>query len=147
MRRRALIAVLALLVIPGIAGAQKPDPDGQKLADQYMAAYNKGDAKGVAALYTADAVRVGPDGQLLKGRAAIEKSYADAFAGSGKGSKLTITVGGSQAVTQDVKMMDGRFNATGGTKPGSGRYVNTIVRQGSTWLLASVVTIPDPPKK
>ena len=40
--------------------------------------------------------------------------------------------------------MEGRFTTTG-LAPLKGRYVNTIVRQGKTWLLASVVTIPDPP--
>ena len=147
MRRRTLVVALALMLVPAIAGAQKPDPDGQKLADQYMAAFNKGDAKGVAALYTTEAVRIGPDGQLLTGRAAVEKTYVDAFAGAAKGAKLTITVGSSHVVTPDVKIMEGRFNSTGGTNPGGGRYVNTIVRQSGSWLLASVVTIPDPPKK
>ena len=147
MRRRALIAALALIAIPAIAGAQAPDPDGQKVADQYMAAFNKADAKGVAALYTTNAVRIGPDGQLITGRAAIEKAYTEAFAGSTKGAKLTVTVASAQVVTPDVKIMEGRFSTTGGTNPGGGRYVNTLARQGGTWLLASVVTIPDPPKK
>ena len=147
MRRRVLIAALALTIIPAIAGAQKPDPDGQKVADQYTAAFNKGDAKGVAALYTAEAVRLAPDGQMYTGRAAIEKAYTTAFAGSAKGAKLTITVGSSHVVTPDVKIMEGTFSTTGGTTPGGGRYVNTLVRQGGAWLLASVVTVPDPPKK
>ena len=47
-------------------------------------------------------------------------------------------------VTPDVKIMEGRYTATG-IAPVKGRYVNTIIRQGKTWLLASVVTIPDPP--
>lgn len=147
MRRRMLVAALALMVVPGIAGAQKPDPDAQKLADQYVAAFNKADAKGLAALYTTGAVRMGPEGQLITGRAAIEKSYADAFAGPTKGTTLTVTVSSSHVVTPDVKIMEGRYNTTGGTNPGGGRYVNTVARQGGTWLLASVVTIPDPPKK
>ena len=147
MRRTTLIAALAVMLVPGIAGAQKPDPDGQKIADQYTAAFNKGDAKGVAALYTTSAVRMGPDGQLHMGRAAIEKAYTDAFAGPTKGATLTITVGSSQVVTPDVKIMEGTYRTTGGTNPGGGRYVNTMARQGGTWLLASVVTIPDPPKK
>ena len=145
MRRRTWIAALALMAMSGIVTAQKPDPDAQKLADQYTAAFNKGDAKGIASLYTQDATRVGPDGQMLKGRAAVEKSYADGFAGALKGAKLTITADGSQVVTPDVKIMDGTFSSTGGTNPVKGRYVNTIVRQGGTWLLATVITIPDAP--
>jgi uncharacterized protein (TIGR02246 family) len=135
--------VLAGLSVVSV-GAQKPDPDAQKIIDQYTAAFNKGDAKGVAALYTADATRVGPDGQLLTGRAAIEKSYTDGFAGAIKGSTLSIQQGRVQVVTPDVKIMEGRF-ATTGAAAVKGRYVNTAVRQGGAWLLASVVTIPDQP--
>ena len=39
--------------------------------------------------------------------------------------------------------MEGRF-ATTGAAGVKGRYVNTAVRQGGAWLLASVVTIVDP---
>lgn len=145
MRRLKWIAafVLASLSVV-VANAQKPDPDAQKLADQYIAAFGKGDSKALTALYTADATRLGPDGQLITGRAAIEKSYVDGFAGPLKGSALTLQQGGTQVVTPDVKIMEGRFTASG-VVPLKGRYVNTIVRQGGAWLLASVVTVPDPP--
>jgi uncharacterized protein (TIGR02246 family) len=120
------------------------DPDAQKHADQYQAAYNKADVKALAALYTADATRLGPDGQLLKGRAAIEKSYVDAFGGTLRGSTLTLQQGATQVVTADVKVIGGRY-ATAGGNPVKGRYVNTMVKQDGTWLLATVVTVPDPP--
>ena len=128
-----------------MVSAQKPDPDGAKLADQYVAAFNKGDAKTLTALYTADATRLGPDGQLLTGRAAVEKSYMDGFAGALKGSTLALEQGRTQAITPDVKLMEGRFTVSGAAAQLKGRYVNTIVRQGGTWLLASVVTVPDLP--
>jgi uncharacterized protein (TIGR02246 family) len=144
MRKLKWIAALAFASLSVVAvGAQKPDPDAQKLVDQYTAAFNKGDAKAVAALYTADATRVGPDGQLITGRAAVEKSYVDGFAGPIKGSTLSIQQGRVQVVTPDVKIMEGRF-ATSGAAGVKGRYVNTVVRQGGAWLLASVVTIVDP---
>jgi uncharacterized protein (TIGR02246 family) len=144
MRRVKWIAVLAVASLSIVAvGAQKPDPDAQKLVDQYTAAFNKGDAKALAALYTADATRVGPDAQLITGRAAIEKTYVDGFAGPLKGSTLSLQQGRVQVVTPDVKIMEGRF-ATSGAAGVKGRYVNTTVRQGGAWLLASVVTILDP---
>jgi uncharacterized protein (TIGR02246 family) len=144
MKKMSWIAALVLVGASVVASAQKADPDAQKLADQYTAAFNKGDAKALAALYTAEATRLGPDGNLIAGRAAIEKAYVDAFAGPSKGSTLTLQVGASYVVTPDVKVMEGRF-ATTGAAAVKGRYVNTIARQGKTWLLASVVTIPDPP--
>jgi len=144
MRKISWVAALALVTLTAVASAQKPDADAAKLADQYIAAFNKGDAKALTALYTADATRLGPDGVLLTSRAAVEKSYMDGFAGALKGASLTLQQGRTQAVTPDVKIMEGRF-AVSAAAPLKGRYVNTIVRQGGTWLLASVVTIPDLP--
>jgi uncharacterized protein (TIGR02246 family) len=143
MRKISWVAALVLVTLTAVVGAQKPDADAAKLAVQYIAAFNKGDAKALTALYTADATRLGPDGQLLTGRAAVEKSYADSFAGPLKGSTLALQQGRTQAITPDVKIMEGRFTVAAAA-PLTGRYVNTIVRQGGSWLLASVVTVPDP---
>ena len=144
MRKTSWIAAIAIAVMSAAAGAQQADPDAQEVADAYTAAFNKADAKAVAALYVADATRLGPDGQLIVGRAAIEKSYMDAFAGPLKGGKLSLQPGRSQAVAPGVKVIDGRFDVAGAA-PVKGRYVNTMLKQGANWLLASVVTIPDPP--
>jgi hypothetical protein len=97
-----------------------------------------------SAHYAAEATRVGPDAQLIVGRAAIEKLYTDGFAGLLKGSTLALQPGITHAVTPTVKIMEGRYT-TGGVAAGKGRYINTIIRQGSSWLIASLVTIPDPP--
>jgi uncharacterized protein (TIGR02246 family) len=143
--KTTLIAAIAFVSLSMVVTAQKPDPDAQKLADQYTAAFNKADAKGLVALYAPAATRVGPDGQFLTGHAAIEKTYVDGFAGALKGTKLTLQQGQTQVVTPEVKIMEGRFSVDGGLAPLKGRYVNTVVRQGGRWLLASVVTIVDPP--
>jgi uncharacterized protein (TIGR02246 family) len=143
-RMTTALAVLALLAWSAMAQAQKPDPDAQKLADDYQAAFNNGDVKAIMGLYTADAMRLGVDGQLLKGHAAIEKGYTEGFAGPLKGTKLTLQQGGTQVHAADVKVIEGRYTATGATTI-SGRYVNTIVKKGGAWKLATVVTIPDPP--
>jgi uncharacterized protein (TIGR02246 family) len=144
MRKTSFAAlVLAALSMAVDVSAQKPDPDAQKVADAYQAAFNKGDATALGALYAAEATRIGPDAQLVVGRAAIEKVYADGFAGLLKGSTLALQPGTTHAVTPTVKVMEGRYTTTGAIA-GKGRYINTLIRQGSSWLLASVVTIPDP---
>jgi hypothetical protein len=62
--------------------AEKAGPATQVLSEfakNYIAAYNKGDAKAVAAFFTEDAEYIDADGQLTKGRAEIEKLLATAF--------------------------------------------------------------------
>ena len=144
--RIAAFAVVAL-ALSIVTAAQKADADVQKIVSAYEAAFNKGDAKAVAAMYTADALRVGPDGLLVTGRKEIEQSYVTAFGGALKGAKLSLTTGRTVNVTPDVKIIEGTFDVAG-TAPVKGRYVNTLVRQGGQWLLASVNARPDmPPAK
>lgn len=137
------IAAMLVLGLAGSVSAQKPDAEMQKLTEQYAAAANKGDSKALAALYTADAVRLGPDGQVVTGQAAIEKQHATAFAGPQKGAKLTLRHGRTHTVTPDVAILEGTYESTGGAMSSKGRYVNTVVRQGGQWRLASVVAVPD----
>ena len=111
-----------------------------------IAAYftaDKGNSEALAQCFSENAV-VKDEGHTYHGRAAIEKVYADGFAGPLKGAKLTLTDGHTQVVTPDVKVIEGRF-LVAGLAAIKGRYVNTVVRRGKTWMLASVVTITDPP--
>ena len=141
---KGLVTVTGVLMLCVALAAQKPDPGIQKLADQYQAAFNKGDSKGLAALYTADALRVTPTGNLVASRAAIEKDYAANLAGAFKGAKLTLTPGRTQLLKPDVALIEGTFDVAGATAI-KGRYLNTIVREGGQWRLASVVTVPAAP--
>jgi uncharacterized protein (TIGR02246 family) len=50
----------------------------EKLNDVWTAAYNKGDAAAVAALYTEDAYVLPPGSAMVKGRAAIEAFWRQA---------------------------------------------------------------------
>jgi uncharacterized protein (TIGR02246 family) len=145
MRARAWICAVVLLGLPALASARQGDAEMQKVADQYQAAFNKGDVKAIVALYTPDAVRLAPDGQLSKGHAAIEKAYVGGFAGPLKDAKLTITVASTTTLSPDVRVIEGRFNTTGTAMPLAGRFVNTLTRKGGQWLLAAVVTQPDLP--
>jgi uncharacterized protein (TIGR02246 family) len=145
MKMRAASLVAALVVVGMCVGltAQKVDPAVEKLAEQYQVAFNKGDAKALAALYTADALRIPVDGTLLTGRSAIEASYVKNLAGPFKGTTLKLMPGKTQSLTSDVALIQGTYEVTGGSAPVRGRYLNTAVRQEGQWRLASVVTVPE----
>ena len=80
MRRFTLLALcFGLLTTPALA---QTTAQIQKLNDQWMAAFNKGDAAAVAAMYTIDAY-VLPDGrEMVKGRPAIEALWKQQMAGA-----------------------------------------------------------------
>lgn len=80
---------------------------------------------------------------MLTGQAAIEEHHAKVFEGSAKGAKLAMKPGRTHGVATDVRISEGAYQVSGGSMPGSGRYVNTVVRQGGQWRLASVVVVPN----
>jgi uncharacterized protein (TIGR02246 family) len=128
------------------AAAEDVPVKGQRAAD-FIAAFNKGDAKAVAGFWTPDGDYTDQAGQTFKGRAALEKLYAQSFAES-KGAKLTITVTSHKAVGTDVILEDGLTEVTpadGG--PGTvGRFSALLVKKDGEWYFESVrETIARPP--
>jgi uncharacterized protein (TIGR02246 family) len=130
--------------------AQQPakDAEMQKLVDDFTQAWAKGDAKALAALHTADAIRADSTGQVTVGRANIEAVFAAGFAGPLKGTKLVIRLGQESAINPNTRVGSGTWEVTGapavpGT-PTKGTYVNTLVRQGGRWILASSAVIGAP---
>jgi uncharacterized protein (TIGR02246 family) len=67
-----LAACGALLATPALAQSKA---DIQKLNDQWIAAFNKGDAAAVAAMYTQDATVLPAGAPMVKGRPAIEAMW------------------------------------------------------------------------
>jgi uncharacterized protein (TIGR02246 family) len=84
------LALLSLYLALGIAPALAQDKATiEKLNAAWMAAFDKGDAAAVAAMYTEDAYVLPPGGEMVKGRAAIETFWRQA-AQQMTDAKLTI---------------------------------------------------------
>jgi uncharacterized protein (TIGR02246 family) len=64
----------------------------QKLNDQWTAAFNKGDAAAVAAMYESDAYVLPPGHDFVKGRAAIEAFWRQAATQVGDAKLVTLSV-------------------------------------------------------
>jgi uncharacterized protein (TIGR02246 family) len=152
LRRLALALGLAAIVavggyfapgkVPSVAEeppAKAKEPPVKERRAQFIAAFNKGDAKAVAAFWTEDATYVDQVGHEYKGRPAIEKLYQKVFAAR-KGAKLAIHVTASKMVTPEVVLNDGVTEVTpadGG--PGTtARFSAVLVKKGGEWYLQSV---------
>lgn len=143
MKSLAALIVASFVVFGTPAFAQQPDADMQKVMQQYETAWNKGDAKALAALYSRDSLRIGSDGQPLAGRAAIEQSFMKNFAADWKGTKLTTKLTRTATVTPDVRLMLGTYELTGPNDMKlRGHFLNTAVREGGQWKIASVAATP-----
>ena len=92
----ALFVFAALAAAPTAAGAQAADrAAGVRRAveasnAEFVAAMKRGDAAALAALYTEDAIVLPPNSDMIRGRAAIRKFFAD-FLGSTKVTAAEIT--------------------------------------------------------
>jgi uncharacterized protein (TIGR02246 family) len=145
------LGLAAVLAAGGIlaAGRLPADPQERKAQEQeqpakdrraqFIAAFNKGDAKAVASFWTPDATYVDQVGHEYKGRTAIEQLYEKVFAAR-KGGKLAIHVTSAKQVSPDVALEDGITEVTpseGG--PGTAaRFTAVLVKKDGEWYLQSV---------
>jgi uncharacterized protein (TIGR02246 family) len=148
----ALLAAGGFVALRAIAaGTEEPKAEEKALDKErraaFIAAYDRGDARAVAAFWTPDATYLDPDGREHKGRAAIEKVYEKVFADN-KGAKLAIHVTGFKQLTPDVVLQDGVTEVTpaGGGFPAAAAFSAVLVKKDGEWYLQSVrETEPQPP--
>jgi uncharacterized protein (TIGR02246 family) len=107
-------------------------------ADSYVAAYNRGDAKAVAKLWSDKGQWVEPDGKAVEGRAAIQKEMEVMFATS-KGVHLELLDFSVRFVTPDVAVEEGKVRVTRpGEEPSDSTYMAVDNKQHGQWLLNTV---------
>jgi uncharacterized protein (TIGR02246 family) len=136
MLRIAVLAICVGLTGVGPALAQSAATI-QALNDKWTAAFDKGDAAAVAAMYTQDAVVLPPGHDMAKGRSAIEAFWKEAAQ----------QVGDAKLVTLDVLPLGPRAAREIGTvtlrtkaQPPQqvvAKYVVVWRNVGGRWLLAT----------
>jgi uncharacterized protein (TIGR02246 family) len=117
----------------------QPAPGQGARAQEFIAAFNKGDAKAVAGFWTPDGDYVDQVGRQYKGRAELEQLYQKVFA-ERKGAKLTITVTSARMVGTDVALEDGITEVTpaDGGPPTAARFAAVLVKKDGVWYFESV---------
>jgi uncharacterized protein (TIGR02246 family) len=76
---KVVVLAFALLAMAGSAQARDIKADIDAANAKFVAAFNKGDAAGVAQLYTEQATALPPGAQMAKGRAAIQAFWQGAI--------------------------------------------------------------------
>jgi uncharacterized protein (TIGR02246 family) len=120
---------------------QTTDDDGLK----YEEAYNRGDAKTLARLYSDDVDYIDQDGEEVKGRDAMEKLLADNFR-QNPSARLAITTEEIKQLTPDVKVTRGFATVTSANgAAGTTRYTAVRVRKGDHWEISQLNERVAPP--
>jgi uncharacterized protein (TIGR02246 family) len=129
------------------AKAEEPAPGKGKRAQEFIAAFDKGDAKAVAAFWMPDATYVDQTGRETKGRAAIQKLYEKTFAAQ-KGAKLSIHVTSAKMLSPDVGLEEGitEVRPAGGGPTSAAAFAAVLVKKDGEWYFQSVRdSVPRPP--
>jgi uncharacterized protein (TIGR02246 family) len=125
---------------PAAADDQGREADREAIrasAREFTAAFNKGDAKAIAAQWTEQGECYDADGELIRGRAAIEQAYAAFFREHPK-SRIEVLIGSIRFPAPDLAVEEGvlRQASTDKNLPATTLYSTTHVREGGRWQVA-----------
>ena len=147
MKRLSIIVVAFAVglcaIAPCLAEQAKTEGNAKKdigkVMAKYVAAFNKGNAKALAALYTSNADYRGPRGELIEGRDEIEKNY-ERFFGANQEVQIKIDVTEIRLVGTNVAIVDGTPDVT---PPLAGPPVEIqgtliLVKRPEGWMIESV---------
>jgi uncharacterized protein (TIGR02246 family) len=111
--------------------------DVQKALDAFAAAFRKGDAKALAATWTAEGEYVSEDGTTFSGRPALEKAYSEYFA-KNPDNALEVEVESIRFPSKDNAVVEGHFKLQTGKKRElvTSRCSFLFAREGGKWLVA-----------
>ena len=144
-RRIPLILLLFLLPASGLAQSTADERDVRELGTQMQNAWNKADAKMLAALWLTDGDYVSSTGRTARGRDEVEKAFAEQWGGIYKGTKLAHTLTNVRFLRRDVAIADGAFEING-MRDASGKILSTrsglstiiAARKGTRWYIAAL---------
>ena len=138
---------IALTILPGHAGEPKGNAKDKeaiaKCAEAFLDAFHKGDAKALAAFWTPNGEFIDQTGKHIKGRKALEKSFAALFA-ENKGLKVRIDSHSLKFVAPNVAIEDGTTEvfAPDGRPPTKANYAIVHVKEDGAWLIARLRNSP-----
>lgn len=138
MRKTFLMGVALVALISGAArAADDAKKIAQDLTDKWVAAYNTGDAKAIAALYTKDALFSNAGAKdFMKGQDAIEQNLA---AGIKQGWKISVMLQEARIEPNGTLTAAGEYTFTGSGptegKKFSGHYGTADIKTGNDYKI------------
>jgi len=116
----------------------------RQFEDEYAAAFWRKDAKTLSDLLTGEATLLSEWGDVMQGRAKIERMLANVFPNMPNNLKLVNTPVHSRAIAEDVIISHGVSHKIGDWGAGEEKlsYTRVLVRQGGEWQLAATQIAP-----
>ncbi len=143
VRRLIAMAAIVMSASPLFAAEkrkpEKSDKDAIRAAiDSYVAAYNRGDAKAVAAFWSDSGEWISPSGQRLQGKQAIEKEMRAMFSDN-RGVRIEVINPSIRMVSPQVAIEEGTVRVIRPSEPPSdSTYLAVDVKESGQWKLNTV---------
>lgn len=119
-------------------GSRQADEEAiRKQARDFVQAFAKGDAKAIAAMWTENAIFRDDSGEIVRGRAALEKEYADFFKEHPK-CQIEVKIVSIEFPSRDSAAEDGMLQLRHACAdlPTSTHYTVMHVREDGRWLIS-----------
>jgi uncharacterized protein (TIGR02246 family) len=116
----------------------------REMEDEYTAAFGRKDAKALAALLTEDVTLVTEWGDVVQGRAEIERMLVGVFPGMPDKLEIESTTAHARAIAGDVIVSHGTLHKIGAWGAGEDRlsYTRVLVRLGGKWRISAIQVAP-----
>ena len=138
------VACIALAAAAGCESAKAPEPFPQATVDGWIAAFNSGDAAGLALMYATNAQILPPDEPIVSGHDAIEEFWKRYNPG-----QVRLEVSGVQTERLgDYWFREGTYSALDANvgEPRIGKFMELWIREGSAWMLYRQMWSPNSPQ-
>jgi ketosteroid isomerase-like protein len=146
MKRLQFAPWIALIALAGLAGCERakaPEPFPQAAADGWVAAFNSGDAPGLALMYSPDARILPPDQPIISGSGAIEEFWKAFNPGN-----VRIEISEVETLKLGDKWFrEGTYNSLypAEGQPRVGKFIELWTRVDSAWLIQRQMWSPNVP--
>ncbi len=140
----AAILMLAIARVPAADSDKKSAHASDEAAirasaKEFAAAFARGDAKAIAAMWMENGTLSDERGQIFKGQKAIENEYAELFKAEPK-AKIEIAIQSIEFPAPNMAVEDGvaRIISKQGAQPVASRYTAVHIRADGKWRMATV---------
>jgi uncharacterized protein (TIGR02246 family) len=134
----AAVSILTASAQAADQGAKSDEAAIRAKVESYTAAYNRGDAKAVAAHWSDSGEWISPSGQTFVGKKAIEKELRVLFA-ENKGVHIEVINPTVRLISPDTAIEEGTVRVLrAGEAPEESTYLALHVKKGGEWKLNTV---------
>ncbi len=135
------ILTCAAVAMVGLAPGQVYCAEEDKILDMaqaFVAAFDAGNARAIASQFAEDGEFVDEDGQVFRGRQAIEKEFA-AFFAEMKDARLNLDIESIRLIGADLAVEEGTATSRlpGNLPATTSRYLAVHVKRNGAWKIAS----------